>query len=149
MNQGHCTGCHMLRRIRKDELVGQHRHPVTGEECPGVGEKPMETTPLTALHLRKQLREVVQVVRARPEWQQETAAATALNAALAPRIEHLEAELSRLRAENAMLADTVVSAAALWFEEIPEGSPEHGAASEDLHLTAEELKRNNPRLRGT
>jgi hypothetical protein len=64
------------------------------------------------------------------------------------RVRDLEAEVKQLRAQNAMLADTVVSAAALWFGEIPEDSPEHDAASEDLHLTAEDIKRSNPRLRG-
>lgn len=55
--------------------------------------------------------------------------------------------IRELEAQVAMLTDTVVMAACLWFDEIPAGS-ERNYASEVLHLTASDLVRNNPRLAG-
>jgi hypothetical protein len=54
--------------------------------------------------------------------------------------------IRELEAKVAMLTDTVVMAACLWFGEM-EGS-EANYASEVLHETASDLVRNNPRLAG-
>jgi hypothetical protein len=59
-------------------------------------------------------------------------------------------EASRIReleAQVAMLTDTVVMAACLWFDEITDES-ERRYASEVLHETASALVRDNPRLDG-
>jgi len=56
-------------------------------------------------------------------------------------------EIARLRAEVAMLTDTVVMAAALVFEQFKSDS-ERDYASEVLHTTAADLVKANPRLAG-
>lgn len=66
---------------------------------------------------------------------------------LAPMARELYVEVRRLRAREAMLTDTVVTAAAVIFEEIPRG-PELDYATEDVHLTAMDLVAANPRLSG-
>lgn len=48
----------------------------------------------------------------------------------------------------AQLEDTVVMAAALWFEEIKPGSSEAGYASECLHEMASDVIKRTPRLTG-
>lgn len=63
------------------------------------------------------------------------------------RIRELEAERDTLKAKAAMLTDTVVMAAKLWFGEYTNES-ERDYASECLHETASDLVRNNPRLAG-
>lgn len=64
-----------------------------------------------------------------------------------PTIADLQREIDQLRAKNAMLTDTVVAAAALWFGQV-ENSSERDYMSEELHLTATELVKANPRLQG-
>lgn len=56
-------------------------------------------------------------------------------------------EIAQLRAQVAMLTDAVVGAAALWFGQI-QNSSERDAMSEELHETAADLVKNNPRLAG-
>lgn len=56
-------------------------------------------------------------------------------------------EIAELRAQVAMLTDTVVMAAALWFGQI-EDARQRDYASETLHLTATDLVKANPRLKG-
>lgn len=56
-------------------------------------------------------------------------------------------EIARLRAQVAMLTDMVVTAAALWFDQI-ESASERDYASECLHETATDLVKANPRLKG-
>jgi hypothetical protein len=56
-------------------------------------------------------------------------------------------EVRDLKAQIAMLTDTVVMAAALYFEEITD-EREAGYASEVLHETAQGLVRSTPRLKG-
>lgn len=56
-------------------------------------------------------------------------------------------EVRDLSARIAWLTDTVVMAAALWFEEI-EDQREADYASESLHELALDLVRENPRLKG-
>jgi hypothetical protein len=56
-------------------------------------------------------------------------------------------EIAQLRAQVAMLTDTVVMAACLWFNQF-ESSSERDYASEVLHSTATELVNANPRLNG-
>lgn len=58
-------------------------------------------------------------------------------------------EVRRLNGEIAMLTDTVVMAAALWFKQIDEYSSEGGSASEALHEVAKDLVESNPRLAGS
>lgn len=55
--------------------------------------------------------------------------------------------LRDIAAKNAMLTDTVVMAAALWFEEIKD-QREADYASECLHETATDLVKTTPRLKG-
>ena len=59
----------------------------------------------------------------------------------------LIAEVRRLRGENAMLTDTVVMAAALWFAQLD--GPQGDYASEVLHGTAKDLVKRHPRLAGS
>ena len=59
----------------------------------------------------------------------------------------VEQRVRELEGEVAMLADTVVMAACLWFGEITSGS-ERDYASEVLHETASDLVATYPRLRG-
>lgn len=54
--------------------------------------------------------------------------------------------IRELEAKVAMLTDTVVMAACLWFGETTGGERDY--ASEVLHLTASDLVRDNPRLAG-
>jgi hypothetical protein len=56
-------------------------------------------------------------------------------------------EVRDLNARIAMLTDTVVMAAALWFEEIKDPR-EADYASECLHETATDLVKTTPRLKG-
>lgn len=56
-------------------------------------------------------------------------------------------EMREIAARIAWLTDTVVMAAALWFEEI-EDPRERDYASESLHELACDLVRENPRLKG-
>lgn len=56
-------------------------------------------------------------------------------------------KIRELEAQVAMLTDTVVMAAALWFGQLDDG-PSLDYASEALHLTATELVKANPRLAG-
>jgi hypothetical protein len=56
-------------------------------------------------------------------------------------------EARDLQARIAWLTDTVVMAAALWFEEIKD-QREANYASESLHALALDLVRENPRLKG-
>lgn len=57
-------------------------------------------------------------------------------------------EVAHLRAQEAMLTDAVVMAAALYFDQLPYRSPAADYASEVLHSTAVELVAKNPRLKG-
>jgi hypothetical protein len=56
-------------------------------------------------------------------------------------------EVVRLRGETAMLTDTVVMAAALWFAQLD--GPQADYASDCLHDTAKGLVEGNPRLAGS
>lgn len=56
-------------------------------------------------------------------------------------------ELRDINGQLVMLTDAVVTAAALWFEQI-EDQREADYASECLHETASDLVKNNPRLKG-
>lgn len=56
-------------------------------------------------------------------------------------------EVRDIKARIAWLTDTVVMAAALWFEEIKD-QREADYASESLHEVALDLVRENPRLKG-
>lgn len=59
-----------------------------------------------------------------------------------------EREIRELRAQVAMLTDTVVMAAALWFGQLDNEPSQRDYASETLHLTALNLVAANPRLAG-
>jgi hypothetical protein len=147
VDKEHCAGCLTLKRVRKDEKIGEHTHPVTGARCGGVDELSVERAPLTALRLAEQFREIAKIVARVPGWQQETTLVSYLVQLLGPRIERMEQERAGLKAEVAMLADAVVMANAMIDDEIPEGS-QYDYASETLHLTVENLKEKYPRLRG-
>lgn len=143
----HCTGCRTLKRVRKDEKIGEHTHPVTGERCPGVDNLSMERTPLTRGLLYEQLREVARAVTASRAWEQETTAVLMLEQLLAPRIERMEQEVRELTAEHTVLVDTVMAADELLEGNYPAGSSIKAAAEEAVSQVVQELRQKYPRLR--
>ncbi|MEU6362139.1 hypothetical protein [Streptomyces albidoflavus] len=142
-----CIVCGRQFTVKKDGMFRPHNKPVRPQQgsglspvCSGSSLLPLESTPVTTESLEAIIRGAVRAAREVGEWQSETYLVSAIMRRLLPRMRELEGQ-------NAMLADTVVSAADLWFDEIKNPS-ERDAASENLHLTAEELRKNNPRMRG-
>jgi hypothetical protein len=143
MTHGTCVRCLRTFTIKKDGTLRDHKGAgYKPTQCTGAGEHPLETIPLTSETLSTVVRAASRQARLlyRGEDQKDTFVALELIKLFGPRLRQLEAE-------NAMLVDTVASAAALWFGEVDSPS-ERDAASENLHLTAEELKVRYPRLRG-
>ncbi|MET7363233.1 hypothetical protein ABZS76_33015 [Streptomyces sp. NPDC005562] len=146
MTHGTCLACLRKITVNKDGSLREHNHPVKPQfgsgkspRCDGAGRNPLETTPITGETLQAVVRAVIRQALTLGEWQRETHVAQAL-------LQHLGPRLRQLEGENAMLADTVMTAAGLWFEEITDPGVRN-AASEALHLTAEDLKTKYPRLR--
>ncbi|GAA1978388.1 hypothetical protein [Kitasatospora viridis] len=144
--QGTCASCGRKANLTKAGMIRHHGAPnpyhlswLMGAACAGVGEPPRERVRLDPTGLEAVVSEVVTAALSSSPAASAAAITRAVVKALTPR-------LTTLEAQNAMLTDTVVVAAALYFDQISKAS-ERDYASEQLHLTASDLVAENPRLK--
>ncbi|MFE6000263.1 hypothetical protein ACFQ6C_25940 [Streptomyces sp. NPDC056454] len=146
LEDGTCQVCCPAKfRILKDGTLRHHLGPSrtpsrVQQRCDGAGELPLETLPVTADTLETIVRGIVRQAGQVAEYERATFISHRIVSKLGPRMRELQGR-------NAMLADAVIGAKELVFDEVPEELADH--YSESLHELAEDLLKERPHMRGT
>ncbi|MGW1436834.1 hypothetical protein ACWD7M_16485 [Streptomyces griseus] len=142
--EGTCQVCGPAKfQVLKNGRLRHHTGPskVYGQKvCDGAGELPLETLPVTPDTLEVLVRGIVRQAEAVPEYTRATFISQRIVQRIGPRMRELQGR-------NAMLADAVIGAKELVFEEAPKELVDY--YSESLHELAEDLLKERPHLHGT
>ncbi|MFH8483056.1 hypothetical protein [Streptomyces sp. NPDC018055] len=144
LKEGTCQVCGPAKfQVLKDGTLRQHNGPskVYGQKvCDGAGGLPLETLPVTPDTLEVLVRGIVRQAEAVSECTRATFISQRIVQRLGPRMRELQGR-------NAMLADAVIGAKELVFDEVPAKMVDY--YTESLHELAEDLIKERPHLRGT